>query len=82
MESVAYVFLNRFRDWECEVTLDKSEFAGLDGWYLAGEVSSLEELFHLMEDNDFDAEYFYYFVDRCLSHRLYNMLNKEGSRCA
>ena len=78
----AYVYLSHSRDWECFVTDDKQEFTDDDDLYLAGEVSSLEELFNLMEDNDFDAEYFYYFVDRCLSHRLYNMLNKEDSRCA
>ena len=72
----AYVYLSRSRDWECFVTDNKYEFADDDDLYLAGEASSLEELFHLMEDNDFDAEYFYEYVDHCMSNRLYNMLNK------
>ena len=76
MESVAYVFLNHDRDWECEVTTNPEEFEGLEGWYLAGEVSSLKELFELMEANDFDAEYFYEYIDRYVSHPIYNMLNK------
>ena len=74
---IAYVFLSHSRDWECEVTLNPSEFEGLEDWYLAGEVCSLEELFQLMEDNDFDAEYFYELVEH-LPHRLYNALNQGG----
>ena len=77
-ESVAYVFLDRSRDWECYVTLDPSEAEGDEDLYLAGTVSSLKELFHLMEAHDFDAEYFYEYVDRCMSHRIYNMLDKEA----
>ena len=73
----AYVYLSRSRDWECFVTDNKQELADDDDLWLAGEVSSLEELLHLMEDNGFDAEYFYEFVDNCMSHRIYNMLNKE-----
>jgi hypothetical protein len=75
----AYVFLSRSRDWECFVTTDPREAEGDDDLYLAGEVSSLKELFKLMEDNDFDAEYFYEYVDHCMSHRLFNMLNKDGA---
>ena len=76
---VAYVFLSRSRDWECFVTTDPSEVEGDEDLYLAGEVSSLEELFHLMEDNDFDAEYFYEYVDHCMSHRMFTLLNKDGA---
>lgn len=76
-KSVAYVFLSRSRDWECFVTLNPNEADRDEDLYLAGQVSSLKELFQLMEDNDFDAEYFYEYVDCCMSHRIYNMLNKE-----
>lgn len=79
MTTVAYLFLNHLYDWECVVTERPSEFEGYDGWYLAGKVSTLKELFKLMEDNDFDAEYFYEYVDHCMSHRLFNMLNKDGA---
>jgi hypothetical protein len=72
---VAYVFLSKSCDWECFVVTNPLEADGDDDLYLVGSVSSLEDLFHLMEDNDFDAEYFYEYVDRCLSHRLYNLLN-------
>ena len=75
---VAYVYLSRSCDWECFVTTNPHEADGDDDLYLAGEVSSLKELFHLMEDNDFDAEYFYEYVDRCLPHYLFNLLNKDG----
>ena len=76
---VAYVFLSRSRDWECVVTDNFADFDGCDDWYLVGEVSSLKELFQLMEDNNFDAEYFYEYVDHCMSHRLFDMLNKDGA---
>jgi hypothetical protein len=75
----AYVFLSSSCDWECFVTTDPREAEGNDDLYLAGEVSSLKELFKLMEDNDFDAEYFYAYVDHCMSHRLFNLLNKDGA---
>lgn len=74
--SKAYVYLSRSCDWECFVSENPHEADGDEDLYLAGEVSSLKELFQLMEDNDFDAEYFYEYVDHCLSHRIYNMLNK------
>lgn len=76
--SKAYVYMSRSRDWECFVTTDPRDAEGDDDLYLAGEVSSLKELFKLMEDNDFDAEYFYEYVDHCMSHRLFNLLNKDG----
>ena len=76
---VAYVFLSRSCDWECFITTNPHEADGDDDLYLAGEVSNLKELFHLMEDNDFDAEYFYEYVDNCMSHRMFNMLNKDGA---
>ena len=75
---VAYVLLSRSRDWECFVTADPSEAYDDEDLYLAGEVSSLKELFQLMEDNGFDAEYFYEYVDNCMSHKLYDLLNKEA----
>ena len=73
----AYVYLSHSRDWECFVTTDKQELDGDDDLWFAGEVSSLTDLFHLMEDNGFDAEYFYAYIDYCLPHSLYNLLNKE-----
>ena len=78
IKQCAYVFLDRSRDWECAVTMNPSEFDSLEDWYCAGQVSSLKELFYLMEAYDFDAEYFYEYVDHCLSHQLFNMLNKDG----
>lgn len=76
IKQCAYVFLSRSRDWECFVTTDPREAEGDDDLYLAGQVGSLKELFQLMDEHDFDAEYFYEYVDHCLSHRLYNLLNK------
>ena len=76
--SKAYVYLSHSCDWECFVCEHTQTLEVDDDLYLAGEVSSLKELFQLMEDNDFDAEYFYEYVDHCLSHRLFNMLNKDG----
>lgn len=75
--TTAYVLFNRERDWEALITAHKQEAGsldGFDGWYIAGEVSSLEELFYLFNENDFDAEYFYNFVDD-MPHWLYNALN-------
>jgi hypothetical protein len=77
MKYVAYVFLDRTRDWECAVTPFPSDFDGDPNWYLVGGVNNLKELFQLMEEHGFDAEYFYEYVDHCMSHPLYNMLNKE-----
>lgn len=77
--SKAYVYLSRAYDWECFVSEYPQVFAAEEDMYLAGTVSSLKELFQLMEDNDFDAEYFYEYVDHCMSHRLFNMLNKDGA---
>ena len=75
MKPIAYFFLNAEHDWMCELVTDCSTFDGNDeGWYLAGVVNSLGDLFDLMEANDFDPEYFYNFVDR-LPHGLYNALN-------
>lgn len=74
---IAYVLFNHELDWEALVTANKHEadaLNGCDSWYIAGEVSSLEELFRLLDDNDFDPEYFYEFVDR-MPHWLYNALN-------
>ena len=76
--SVAYFFLNRLCDWECVVTDRRSDFDGYDSWYLAGEVRNLNELFQLMDKHDFDAEYFYEYVDHCMSHHLFNLLNQDG----
>jgi hypothetical protein len=75
--TTAYVLFNHERDWEALITAHKQEadsLNGFDGWYIAGEVSSLEELFHLFDEHDFDAEYFYNFVDD-MPHWLYNALN-------
>jgi hypothetical protein len=77
MKYTAYVFLDRNRDWECAVTVHPELYDGDTDWYCVGGVNNLKELFHLMEAHDFDAEYFYEYVDRCMSHELYNMLNKE-----
>ena len=78
-KSVAYVFLDRSRDWECFVCENPHEADGDDDLYLAGEVNSLKELFQLMEEHGFDAEYFYEYIDRCMPHYLFNMLNKDGA---
>lgn len=75
--TVAYVYLSRECDWECFVNMYPIELTDDDDLYLAGTVSSLKELFHLMDEHDFDAEYFYEYVDRCMSHELYNMLNHD-----
>lgn len=75
----AYVYLSRSRDWECFVSEDPVALAADDDLYLAGTVSSLKELFWLMDKHDFDAEYFYEYVDHCMSHRLFNLLNKDGA---
>ena len=79
MKYVAYVFLDKNRDWECFVTTDPSVFEGDEDLYCVGGVNDLKELMQLMEDNDFDAEYFYEYVDRCMPHYLFNMLNKDGA---
>lgn len=79
MRYVAYVYLDRNRDWECVVTTNPTIFEGDSDWYCLGGVNSLKELLQLMEENGFDAEYFYEYVDRCMSHELYNLLNKEES---
>jgi hypothetical protein len=76
---VAYVYLSHSRDWECFVSEDPVVLATDDDLYLAGTVCSLKELFWLMDEHDFDAEYFYEYVDHCMSHRLFNMLNKDGA---
>lgn len=77
--SKAYVYLSRSCDWECFVCEQPQDLIADDDLYLAGTVSSLKELFQLMDEHDFDAEYFYEYVDNCLSHRLFNMLNKDGA---
>lgn len=76
--SKAYVYLSRSCDWECFVCEQPQDLTADDDLYLAGEVNSLPELMWLLEDNGFDYEYFYEYVDNCLSHRLFNMLNKDG----
>ena len=78
-QSVAYVFLDNSRDWECIVTTDPTVFEGDEVLYFAGGINNLKELFQLMEDNDFDAEYFYEYVDHCMPHYLFNLLNKDGA---
>jgi hypothetical protein len=77
--AIAYVFLNSSFDWECIVTERPSDFEGYGDWFLAGAVNNLKELFQLMDKYDFDAEYFYEYVDHCMSHRLFNLLNKDGA---
>jgi hypothetical protein len=75
----AYVLFNHEMDWVAEITAHKHEATaldGFDGWYIAGEVSSLTELFKLFDEHDFDPEYFYNFVDR-MPHWLYNALNHD-----
>lgn len=75
----AYVLFNHEMDWVAEITAHRNEATaldGFDGWYIAGEVSSLTELFKLFDEHDFDPEYFYNFVDR-LPHWLYNALNHD-----
>lgn len=76
MKYVAYVFLSRSRDWECVVTTFLSDFDGDPDWYCVGGVNNLKELFQVMDEHDFDAEYFYEYVDHCMSHQLYNLLNR------
>ena len=75
---VAYVYLSRSCDWECFVSENPHEADGDEDLYLVGTVSNLKELFRLMDEHDFDAEYFYEYVDHCMSHRLFNLLNKDG----
>ena len=75
--TTAYVLFNHDMDWESMITAHKHEadsLNGFDGWYIAGEVTSLEELFKLFDEHDFDAEYFYNFVDD-MPHWLYSALN-------
>lgn len=79
MKYTAYLFLDRTRDWECLVDTDPTLFDGDADIYCAGGVNTLKELFQLMDEHGFDAEYFYEYVDHCLSHRLFNMLNKDGA---
>ena len=75
---VVYVYMSHAEDWECFVSEESIVLAADDDLYLAGTVSNLKELFLLMDAHDFDGEYFYNFVDHCLSHRLYNLLNADG----
>lgn len=78
-KTIAYVLFNHELDWESCITAHQHEAAALDGvggWYIAGEVSSLKELFKLFDEHDFDPEYFYEFVDR-MPHWLYNALNHD-----
>lgn len=75
MKPIAYVFLDRNRDWECAVTATPSDFEDDPDWYLAAEVNSLDEVYEVLEDHGFDYEYFYNLVER-MPHRLYNLLNK------
>ena len=79
MKYTAYMFLDRNRDWECVVTTDPAIFEGDPDWYCAGGVDSLKELMQLMDEHGFDAEYFYSYVDYCMSHQLFNLLNKDGA---
>jgi hypothetical protein len=79
-KTTAYVLFNHELDWEVCVTAHKHEAVSLGGcgsWYIGGEVSSLKELFKLFEEHDFDAEYFYEYVDHCMPHWLYNALNHD-----
>lgn len=78
-ESIAYVFLDRSRDWECIVTTEPSVFEGDVYLYCVGSVNNLKELMQLMEEHGFDAEYFYAYVDYSMPHYLFNMLNKDGA---
>ncbi len=78
---IAYVLFNHKMDWESFIATDPkfaAELNGCDGWYIGGEVNSLEELFKLFEEHDFDAEYYYNFIDD-MPHWLYNLLNKEDT---
>lgn len=78
-KTTAYVLFNHELDWESFITEHLQEAIALDGvggWYIAGEVHSLKELFNLFDEHDFDPEYFYNFVDS-MSHRLYNALNQD-----
>jgi hypothetical protein len=74
---VAYILFNHEMDWECRITAHRHEaeaLDGFDGWRIGGEVNTLEEVFNLLDDNDFDPEYFYNFVE-LMPHWLYNALN-------
>jgi hypothetical protein len=76
---IAYVLFNHELDWESCITGHSHEATALDGvggWYIAGEVNSLKELFNLFDEHDFDPEYFYNFVDD-MPHWLYNALNHD-----
>jgi hypothetical protein len=78
MTPVAYIFFSHSMDWACDITENPADFEGLDDWYLGGGVSNLKEVFKLLDEHDFDPEYFYDFVD-ALPHRLFNLLNKDGA---
>ena len=76
MKFAAYLFFDRDCDWECYITTDPREFDGVPEVYLGGGVNTLTEVFDLMMEHGFDAEYYYLFVERCMSHYIYNLLNK------
>lgn len=72
-----YLFLNREIDWDAAFSFSKSKYED-NGWYVAAEVSTLNELSRELEKAGFDDEYIYLFIERELSHYEYNLL-KEGS---
>ena len=68
-----YLFLNSEMDWDAAFSFNKGKYVD-DGWYVAAEVSTLNELSRELEKAGFDDEYIYFFIERELSHNDYILL--------
>lgn len=72
-----YLFLNREMDWDAAFSFRKMKYED-NGWYVAAEVSTLNELSRELKKAGFDDEYIYLFMERKLSRYEYDILTNNG----
>ena len=74
-----YLFLNREMSWESDFSFRKEKYGGFEdeGWYIAAEISTLDDLIRELENAGFDGEYIDNFIEIDLSHDDYNALTQK-----
>ena len=76
-EFVGYIFFDKTRDYESAFSINPHWADDDEDWYLGGTVKSLQDVWAVLENHGFDAEYIYNFFNFDLTHDEYAELKSQ-----
>ena len=75
---IGYIYFDKERDWESYFSTDPHWADNDENWYLAGEVSTLQDVHNILNEKFDDEEYVYHFIKHNISHYAYCELEKQS----